>query len=105
MKQAPAASNAARKLPQQLVAVMCRCSSPRPPLKERGPRNQVGTVRDPGRYMFRFGWVSITAEDLAIWNRFPDATFALYEVPSAEGHDEYRLGSVDLPTPDPDAAP
>ena len=23
----------------------------------------VGKVQEPGRYMFRFGWVTITAED------------------------------------------
>ena len=60
----------------------------------------VGKVQEPGRYMFRFGWVTVTAEDLKIWERFPEATFALYEVPGAN---EYRLGSVDLPASD--AAP
>jgi len=61
---------------------------------------QVGDVQEPGRYMFRFGWITITAEDLQIWRQFPEATFALYEVPGAENSDEYRLGSVDLPAPD-----
>jgi hypothetical protein len=60
----------------------------------------VGKVQEPGRYMFRFGWLTVTAEDLKIWERFPEATFALYEVPGAEGANEYRLGSVDLPTSD-----
>jgi hypothetical protein len=64
----------------------------------------VGNVQEPGRYMFRFGWVTITADDLAIWSQFPEATFALYEVASENG-DEYRLGSVDLDRPPPDAAP
>jgi hypothetical protein len=54
--------------------------------------------------MFRFGWVTITAEDLASWNQFPEAAFALYEVASENGN-EYRLGSVDLNTPLPDASP
>jgi len=40
--------------------------------------------------MFRFGWVIAAAEDLQIWLRFPEATFALYEVPGAEGASEYR---------------
>ena len=64
----------------------------------------VGKVQEPGRYMFRFGWLTIRADDLAIWSKFPEATFALYEVASKNG-DEYRLGSVDLNTPPPDAAP
>ena len=62
----------------------------------------VGKVQELGRYMFRFGWVTITADDLAIWSQFPEATFALYEVASENG-DEYRLGSVDLNRPPPDA--
>ncbi len=49
----------------------------------------VGKVQEPGRCMFRFGWVTITADDLAIWSQFPEATFALYEVTSENG-DEYR---------------
>jgi hypothetical protein len=59
---------------------------------------QVGLVQEPGRYMLRFGWVTVTADDLQVWALFPDATFALYEV-SGEGKDEYRLGSVELNTP------
>ena len=65
---------------------------------------QVGLVQEPGRYMLRFGWVTVTADDLQVWSLFPDATFALYEVPG-EDKDEYRLGSVDLNTPGSDAAP
>jgi hypothetical protein len=57
---------------------------------------QVGKVAEPGRYMFKFGWVTVTAEDLQIWQRFPDATFALYEVSGAETGYDYRLGSVNL---------
>lgn len=63
----------------------------------------VGSVQEPGRYMLRFGWVTVTADDLQIWSLFPEATFALYEVPG-EGNDEYRLGSVNL-NGDLDAAP
>ena len=42
---------------------------------------QVGLVQEPGRYMLRFGWVTVTADDLQVWSLFPEATFALYEVP------------------------
>ena len=45
--------------------------------------------------MFKFGWVTITADDLAMWSQFPGATFALYEV-LGEMPNEYRLGTVDL---------
>ena len=33
---------------------------------------KVGRVTEPGRYMFTFGWVTVTAEDLAIWQQFPE---------------------------------
>jgi hypothetical protein len=59
----------------------------------------VGLVEEPGRYMLRFGWVTIRTEDLAIWEKYPDATFALYEVFGTESSDEYRLGSIDLTVP------
>ena len=62
---------------------------------------QVGRVTEPGRYMLRFGWVTITVEDLAIWQQHPDAVFTLYTTLSAIGTEEkvgeeFRLGIVDL---------
>jgi hypothetical protein len=39
---------------------------------------QVGRVTEPGRYMFKFGWLTITADDLAIWEKYPTAAFTLY---------------------------
>jgi len=65
--------------------------------------NQLGLVQEPGRHKFTFGWVTITAEDLNIWNQFPEATFALYQVQSAESTNDYRLGSVQLITAPTDA--
>lgn len=70
---------------------------------------QVGHVTEPGRYMFRFGWLTIAPDDLAIWTRFPDAAFTLVqtaapalvadadtaEMPSVET-DEFRLGAFEL---------
>jgi len=38
---------------------------------------QAGRVTDPGRYMFRFGWLTITADDLAVWQAYPNAAFTL----------------------------
>jgi hypothetical protein len=59
---------------------------------------QVGRVTDPGRYMFRFGWLTITAEDLAVWQRLPNAAFTLIRTPTTtvEAGDEFRLGAFDL---------
>ena len=33
---------------------------------------RAGQVTEPGRYMFRFGWLTVTADDLAIWRQYPD---------------------------------
>ena len=60
---------------------------------------QVGHVTEPGRYMFRFGWLTITAEDLAIWQQFPDAVFALVQTPAAtatEAGEDFHLGAFEL---------
>jgi hypothetical protein len=67
---------------------------------------QVGHVTEPGRYMFRFGWLTIAPEDLAIWTQFPDASFTLVQTsapplaaetdePMAET-DELHLGAFEL---------
>ena len=69
---------------------------------------QAGRVTEPGRYMFTFGWLTVTADDLAIWNQFPDASFTLVELPArsrARGRgerspaEEFHLGTFDLPSP------
>ena len=60
---------------------------------------QVGHVSEPGRYMFRFGWLTIAAEDLAVWGQFPDAVFALVKTAAATATDEaeeFHLGAFEL---------
>jgi hypothetical protein len=60
---------------------------------------QVGHVTEPGRYMFRFGWLTITAEDLAIWEQFPDALFTLVKTAGSMATDEteeFHLGAFEL---------
>jgi hypothetical protein len=70
---------------------------------------RAGGVTEPGRYMFTFGWLTVTPEDLAIWNQFPHAAFTLVELPSPH-HDEsgedgdvhgeeFHLGTFELPLP------
>ncbi len=62
----------------------------------------VGRVTEPGRYIFTFGWLTITADDLAIWQTYPNAAFtllrALTQVTETEAEmvDEYRLGTFEL---------
>lgn len=64
---------------------------------------KAGGVTEPGRYMFTFGWLTVTAEDLAIWKQFPQALFTLVKLPSgtnvdaADAAEEFHLGAFELP--------
>jgi hypothetical protein len=59
---------------------------------------KVGRVTEPGRFMFTFGWLTVTADDIAVWERYPDASFTLVEVVTEpEAPDEYHLGTFELP--------
>ena len=58
---------------------------------------KAGHVTEPGRYMFTFGWLTVTAEDLAVWQQFPNAAFTLVQTSSAtDAGEEFRLGAFDL---------
>jgi hypothetical protein len=67
---------------------------------------QVGRAAEPGRYMFTFGWLTITADDLAIWKEYPNAAFTLYSTAVAmttqsggasgeKAGEEFRLGAFE----------
>jgi hypothetical protein len=59
---------------------------------------KAGRVADPGRYMFTFGWLTITAEDISIWQQFPEAMFTLVRLPGGGGvADEFHLGAFEIP--------
>ncbi|MGK3856668.1 hypothetical protein ABI013_15470, partial [Enterococcus faecium] len=65
---------------------------------------RAGGVTEPGRYMFTFGWLTVTPADLAVWNQFPQAAFTLVELPhpadEREFHgEEFHLGTFELPLP------
>ncbi len=82
---------------------------------------KAGRVTEPGRYMFTFGWLTVTAEDLRVWERFPDAAFTLLRLPPGSSRpssqdnlpansfgdivpDEFHLGAFEIPlhdAPDP----
>ena len=46
--------------------------------------------------MFTFGWLTVTAEDLAVWEQFPNAAFTLFKTATAEAEEEFRLGAFEL---------
>jgi hypothetical protein len=59
---------------------------------------KAGRVTEPGRYMFTFGWLTIAAEDLAVWQQFPEAMFTLVHTAGpADAVEEFRLGAFELP--------
>ncbi len=68
---------------------------------------KAGRVVEPGRYMHRFGWLTVTAEDLAIWRQYPQAEFTMLQLPKSHQDapaedalsdlDEYHLGTFELP--------
>jgi hypothetical protein len=69
---------------------------------------KAGGVTEPGRYMFTFGWLTVTAEDIAVWKQYPQATFTLVKLPAAadvdlavdtaEVAEEFHLGAFELPS-------
>jgi hypothetical protein len=62
---------------------------------------RAGRVTEPGRYMFRFGWLTVTADDLAIWQQYPEAAFTLVELSGMtdDGREQFHLGAFELPLP------
>ena len=64
---------------------------------------KAGGVTEPGRYMFTFGWLTVTAEDLAVWKQYTQAMFTLVKLPAAteadasEVAEEFHLGAFELP--------
>ena len=76
---------------------------------------KVDHVTEPGRYMFRFGWLTIVPDDLAIWKQFPDACFTLVRTsapPLAPESDEvvaqtgeFHLGAFELHAASESASP
>lgn len=59
--------------------------------------DRVGRVTEPGRYIYTFGWLTITAGDLDIWKKYPQAAFTLLAHPSDETiAGEFHLGAFDV---------
>lgn len=55
---------------------------------------RAGRVTEPGRY----GWLTVSADDLAIWRQYPEAAFTLVNLPSdPDAPEEFHLGAFELP--------
>jgi hypothetical protein len=47
--------------------------------------------------MFRFGWLTVAAEDLAVWEQFPNASFTLVKTRTTDdANEEFRLGAFEV---------
>jgi hypothetical protein len=57
---------------------------------------KAGRVTEPGRYIFTFGWLTIAAEDLGVWEQYPDAVFTLVKMSAVTETEEFRLGTFEL---------
>jgi hypothetical protein len=60
---------------------------------------QVGRVTEPGRYIFKFGWLTITAEDLAVWGTISERGAHLLQnaMVTEEAKEDFRLiGTFEL---------
>jgi hypothetical protein len=66
---------------------------------------RVGRVTEPGRYMYTFGWLTITDGDIQIWKRYPHAAFTLLANTSTTNAvgEEFHLGAFDI-SPDAQSA-
>src|SRR5216684_7951176 len=82
---APGASLAeiAGMLAQTDAAPMDRSELGSPASVNKITWQKAGRVTEPGRYMFKFGWLTVTADDLAIWEKYPNAAFTLYSTAKA----------------------
>jgi hypothetical protein len=67
-------------------------------------RSHLGPGRARDRYMFKFGWLTITADDLVVWQAYPNAAFTLIRTtapasPETEERplgEEFRLGTFEI---------
>jgi hypothetical protein len=57
---------------------------------------EVGLVTEPGRYDSRHGIVEVTADDLWVWTKFPNAAFVLMQPSPYSEETVSRLGTFEL---------
>ena len=57
---------------------------------------EIGMIAEPGQYEYRSGMLTITSDDLAIWQSYRNAAFTVIETAPASGSPSYRLGTFEL---------
>jgi hypothetical protein len=63
--------------------------------------DKIDRMTEPGRYKCFFGYLTVTADDIEVWTRYPNATFALIAGSTTEQSvgEDYRLGAFDIGDP------
>ncbi|MGY4352231.1 hypothetical protein ACVWXM_008724 [Bradyrhizobium sp. GM7.3] len=63
--------------------------------------DKIGRMTEPGRYKCFFGYLTVSADDIEVWVRYPNATFTLITQIANEQSvgEEYRLGALDIGDP------
>lgn len=64
--------------------------------------DKIGRVTEPGRYTCFFGYLTVTSDDIEVWERYPEATFTLIAIRTTEQSigEDYRLGIFDIGGPE-----
>jgi hypothetical protein len=57
---------------------------------------EVGLATEPGQYESRFGLVEVTADDLWVWTKYPNAAFVVMQPSPSSGEVISRLGTFEL---------
>jgi hypothetical protein len=57
---------------------------------------EIGMASEPGDYQYRLGHVTITLDDLAIWNKHPKAAFTVINVSANPDVRTFVLGKFEL---------
>jgi hypothetical protein len=57
---------------------------------------EVGLATEPGQYESRFGLVEVTADDLWVWTKYPNAAFVVMQPSPFSGEVISRLGTFEL---------
>jgi hypothetical protein len=57
---------------------------------------EVGMANEPGRYETRYGLIEVTADDLWVWSKYPNAAFVVMQPSPFSEETVSRLGTFEL---------
>ena len=58
---------------------------------------EVGMATDPGQYNSRYGLIEVTADNLWVWTKYPNAAFVVMQPSPFSEETVSRLGTFELP--------